>query len=141
MKRILLLILFVLPFTTSAQSILATTKDGREVLLKADNTWQFLGTSTDDKKTSANKNCELPVDFKEPEGDKKIQNWLKRGDAQVKDLKKHVAVDNNCEPEDITLMKISEQKGNGNYILCVNGETMQYKRIGTVFMKAGESPF
>lgn len=140
MKKILLLLLFVLPFTSSAQSILATTKDGREVLLKDDNTWQFLGTATKEK-TSADDSCNLPADFKEPEGDKKIQKWLKRGDAQVSDLKKHVAVDHNVNPEEVILVKISEQKGNGNYVLCVNGKEVQYRRVGTVFMEKDEKPY
>ena len=85
-------------------------------------------------------NCELPVDFEEPEADKKIQKWLKRVDAQVKDLKAHASVDNDCSVEDIKVIRISEQKGNGNYVLCVNGKEMRYRRTGSVFHRQGVSP-
>ncbi len=141
MKKALLIVLFALPFVTSAQTIIATTNDGREVLLKEDHTWQFLDATADKEKSTANADCQLPADFKEPEGDKGIQRWLRRGDATVSDLKKHVAVDLDVKPQEVILIKISEQKGNGNYVLCVNGQKVQYRRVGTVFMEKGESPF
>lgn len=141
MKKLLIIVLMALPFVTSAQTIIATTTDGREVLLKEDNTWQFLDSPTKDSASARVSDCELHANFEEPEGDKGIQRWLKRGDATVADLKKHVAVDLDVKPEEVILVKISEQKGNGNYVLCVNGKKVQYRRVGTVFMEKGESPF
>ncbi|WP_424492732.1 DUF3157 domain-containing protein [Salinimicrobium sp. GXAS 041] len=143
MKKLLLIVLLALPFATQAQTIIATTNDGREVLLKEDHTWQFLDPTPkpNNNTSSSDADCKLPENFEEPKGDKGIQRWLKRGDATVADLKKHVAVDLDVKPEEVILMKISEQKGNGNYVLCVNGKKVQYRRVGTVFMEKGESPF
>lgn len=144
MKKLLLIILIALPFVTQAQTLIATTTDGREVLLKEDNTWQFLDPTakpSNNKTSSSDSDCELPANFEEPEGDRGIQRWLKRGDATVADLKKHVGVDLDVKPEEVILIKISEQKGNGNYVLCVNGKKVQYRRVGTAFMEKGESPF
>lgn len=85
--------------------------------------------------------CDLPKDYKEPKPDKKIQSWLKRGDATIEDLRKHIAFENDCSEKDIIFLRISEQKGNGMYSVCVTGKPMKYKRMGTVFMGAGENPF
>lgn len=85
--------------------------------------------------------CDLPKDYQEPKPDKKIQSWLKRGDATIEDLRKHIAVENDCDEKDIIFLRISEQKGNGMYSVCVAGKPMKYKRMGTVFMGAGENPF
>lgn len=72
---------------------------------------------------------------------KKIQSWLKRADATIEDLIKHIAVENDCNEKDIIFLRISEQKGNGMYSVCVAGKPMKYKRMGTVFMGAKENPF
>lgn len=85
--------------------------------------------------------CDLPKDYQEPKPDKRIQGWLKRGDATIEDLRKHIAVENDVDLSDITFLRISEQKGNGIYSACVNGKEMKYKRMGTVFMKNNENPF
>lgn len=98
----------------------------------------LLGQSAMDKNKFPN--CELPVDFVEPEGNKKIRKWLKKTDATVEDLKNYAAVDNNCSIADIKVMSLSEQKGNGNYVLCVVGKEMRYRRTGSVFHRQGVSP-
>lgn len=85
--------------------------------------------------------CDLPKNYHEPKPDKKIQSWLKRGDATIEDLRKHIAVENDCDEKDVIFLRISEQKGNGTYSVCVAGKPMKYKRMGTVFMGAGENPF
>ncbi|MDR6921219.1 hypothetical protein SAMN05421786_103241 [Chryseobacterium ureilyticum] len=87
------------------------------------------------------KECDLPSNYQEPKQDKKIQSWLKRGDATIEDLRKHIAVENDCNEKDVIFLRISEQKGNGMYSVCVEGKPMKYKRMGTVFMGAGENPF
>lgn len=138
------LILTCLFITTISfgQTLIAKTEDGRRVILNNDKTWEFIdkvakaSSSTDEKFPD----CNLPKDFEEPKGNRKIQGWLKRVDAQIKDLKDHVAVDNNCSVDDIKVTSVSEQKGNGNYVLCVNGKEMRYRRTGSVFHRQGISP-
>lgn len=134
---------FVLMSTISqSQTLIATTEDGRRVVLNSDKTWSFIDAEPQADLTSVSKypDCNLPADFEEPEGNRKIRGWLKRLDSSVKDLKKHVAVDNDCATDDIKVMTISEQKGNGNYVLCVNGKEMRYRRTGSVFHRQGVNP-
>jgi len=38
----------------------------------------------------------------------------------VDDLKKHISVDIGVKQENIILLEVSEQMGNGVYILCVD---------------------
>jgi len=143
MKKLLFTILLLfISISSFCQILIAKTEDGRRVLLKADNTWEFIDkvAKKETTKDISFPKCELPIDFKEPKGNEKIQGWLKKVDARVKDLKEHVAVDNNCSVEDIKITKISEQKGNGNYVLCVNGKEMRYRRTGSVFHRQGVSP-
>ena len=66
---------------------------------------------------------------------------MKKVDATIEDLRKHVAIDNDCNESDIIFLRISEQKGNGLYDLCVKGKNLKYKRMGSVFMKTNENPF
>ena len=40
--------------------------------------------------------------------------------------------------EKIILLEVSEQLGNGVYILCVDGQKMKWRRTGSVFRKDGE---
>jgi hypothetical protein len=87
------------------------------------------------------KECDLPSNYQEPKPDKKIQSWLKRADATIEDLRKHIAVENDCNEKDVIFLRISEQKGNGMYSVCVAGKPMKYKRMGSVFMGAGENSF
>lgn len=91
--------------------------------------------------TQKDKKCDLPTNYQEPQPDKKIQSFLKKVDATIEDLRKHVTIDNDCEEKDIVFLRISEQKGNGLYDLCVKGKNLKYKRMGSVFMKANENPF
>ena len=142
MKYSIIILMLLFSTLTFGQTLIATTEDGRRVVLNDDKTWSFIDTNP--KPVSANTDkypsCNLSSDFEEPKGDRKIQGWLKRVDAQVKDLKEHVAVDNNCSVEDIKLTSLSEQKGNGNYVLCVKGKEMRYRRTGSVFHRQGVSP-
>ena len=143
MKTVIPLLLFLFTTITSfAQLQIATTEDGRRVLLKEDNTWEYIDGSNNktDQGEKNLANCDLPDNFKEPEGNEKIQRFLKRMDATTEDLKKHVAVDNNCSIEEVKILSISEQKGNGIYLLCVVGQSMKYKRTGSVFSRQGENP-
>lgn len=87
------------------------------------------------------KKCDLPSTYQEPAPDKKIQSFLKKVDATTEDLRKHIAIDNDCDEKDIIFLRISEQKGNGIYDVCVKGKPMKYKRMGSVFMKNSENPF
>lgn len=85
--------------------------------------------------------CDLPKDFKEPKPEKKLQSMLKMVGATLDDLKKHIAVEHDCDEKDVVILRISEQMGNGMYSVCVMGKPMKYKRMGSVFMKADENPF
>lgn len=94
------------------------------------------------------KNCVIEDGFKEPERDKKTKKWAKRMNRfnegafpSLADIKKHVAIDNDCEESEVTLMRLSEQAGNGIYVYCVKGTQLKYKRMGTVIMIEGENPF
>lgn len=95
---------------------------------------------TDNPKQTV-KECNLPSNYQEPKPEKKIQSWLKRADATIEDLRKHIAVENDCKEKDVIFLRISEQKGNGIYSVCVAGKPMKYKRMGSVFMGAGDNPF
>lgn len=85
--------------------------------------------------------CDLPANFEEPKSEKKVLRWLKKFDATTDDLKKHVSVENDVNLENVTLIRISEQKGNGMYILCVDGKRMKYRRMGSVFSRLDEKLF
>jgi hypothetical protein len=94
------------------------------------------------------KTCEVPKEFKEPERDKKTKKWAKKMNRfnegafpSLEDIKKHVAIDNDCEEPEVTLTRLSEQAGNGIYVYCVKGKQLKYKRMGTVIMIEGENPF
>lgn len=85
--------------------------------------------------------CDLPANYQEPKPDKKIQSKLKRGDATIEDLRKHIAVENDCDVKEVFFLRFTEQLGNGMYSVCVKGKEMKYKRMGTVFMKNESNPF
>jgi len=142
MRTILFVTCLLISNLSFGQTLIAKTEDGRRVILNNDKTWEFIDKVAKETRASEEKfpECNLPNDFKEPAGNKKIQSWLKRVDAQVKDLKDHVAVDNNCSVDEIKVTSVSEQKGNGNYVLCVNGKEMRYRRTGSVFHRQGVSP-
>lgn len=131
-------------FTTSltfGQILVATTEDGRRVILNEDKTWAFIDKVIKEDSTNEKfPDCNLPADFIESEGNKKIKGWLKKVDATLDDLKDHVAVDNDCTTQQIKIVQASEQRGNGNYVLCVKGKEMRYRRTGSVFHRQGISP-
>ena len=142
MKKIALLILIIVTsFSMKSQSLIAKTEDGRRVILNKDKSWEFIDARpSEDASKSSSKICKIGKDFLEPKSDKSITSWLKKFDATTDDLKKHVAVDNDCTIGDIILLNISEQKGNGIYSLCVKGLEIKYRRAGSVFFKADEDP-
>jgi hypothetical protein len=47
------------------------------------------------------------------------------------------AVDNQVPVEAVKMIKMTEDRGSGTYHLNVNGTRIIYKKMGTVFMKAG----
>ena len=79
--------------------------------------------------------CDLPSNYQEPKPDKKMQSWLKRIDATTEDLRKYIALENDCDEKNVVFLRIAEHKTNGIYSVCVKGKEMKYKRIGTAFMK------
>jgi hypothetical protein len=142
MKIYLIMICLFFSSLSQGQTLITTTEDGRRVVLNEDKTWTFIDSSSKKNVDTDNKfpDCNLSADFKESEGNKKIKGWLKKVDATLDDLKDHVAVDNDCNSEQIKIISASEQKGNGNYVLCVNGKEMRYRRTGSVFHRQGVSP-
>lgn len=102
----------------------------------------FSQSNKSDKKNEIKQtNCGLAEDFKEPKSSKKVLRWLKKFDATTDDLKSHVAVENDVEESKVILIRISEQRGNGMYILCVDGKKMKYRRMGSVFSRLDEKLF
>ncbi len=49
------------------------------------------------QETSKDKKCDLSADFKEPKPEKSIQSKLKRGDATIEDLRKHIEIENDVD--------------------------------------------
>ena len=134
MKKLIILGLILTSTLAFSQSKTATTEDGKKVILKDDGTWSYSESKTDEK------TCSIESGFVEPKGDSKNQKFLKTVGATVTDLKKHISVDRSCTIKDIILTNISEQKGNGIYIVCINGKEYKYRRSGSVFYRDGEDP-
>ena len=132
-KSVLLILAIMVGSFTYSQTIIATTDDGKKVLLKADKSWEYLNPDAKEEE-----GCNLPEDFKEPKG--KNTAGLRRIDATLDDLKEHVSVDNECNIEDVIVMRASEQKGSASYVLCVKGKKMKYRRAGSVFFREGQNP-
>lgn len=121
MKILLLSGFLLFSITSFAQNKTATTEDGKKVTLKSDKTWEY------DTKTKVSENdCNLESNFVEKKTNER--------------LRKHVAVENDCKPEDIKFINMTEKFGNGMYSLCVKGKIMKYKKVGTVFMRAEQDP-
>lgn len=123
MKKIYLLAFMLISMTTFAQE--AEKSEKKEV-----------------------KTCVVEEGFKEPERDKKTEKWAKQMNKfgqnnfpTLSDIKSHVAIDNDCDSSEVTLIRLSEQSGNGIYVYCVKGKQIKYKRMGTVIMIEGENPF
>ena len=135
MKILLLFSLLFISTYSFAQDISAITTDGKKVVLKSNKTWIYDETKKEIKNT-----CSVESGFKEPKGDSKNQSFLKMTDATVADLKKHISVDRSCKITEIILTNLSEQKGNGIYIVCVNGIEYKYRRSGSVFYRDGDDP-
>lgn len=126
----------------SQKNTIIKTADGKSILLKADHTWEYINfeeVKTETKsqlleiKTDA---CNLGANYQEPALNGKIQNQLKRGKSSIPYIKKRVAKDLNCNPEEVILLFISEQKERGLYHFCANGKKVAYKRIGNAVMKS-----
>ena len=131
MRKLFLLGLTLFSVCSFGQDIKATTEDGKKVILKADKTWKY-----DESKTETKNTCEVEVGFKEPKYNTSGM-WKKMG-STVDDLKKHISVDMGVKQDKIILLEVSEQLGNGVYILCVDGQKMKWRRTGSVFRKDGE---
>jgi hypothetical protein len=142
MKKLFVSILLIASTISIAQSKIATTEDGKRVLLRDNNTWEYIDSNPSKSvKQSSSNRCNLSADYTEPKPDKKVQSWLKRGDATIDDLRKHISVENDCQVSDVIFLSISEQMGNGMYSVCVKGKEMKYRRMGTVFSRLDEELF
>lgn len=131
MRKIFLLIVVMFSIQSFSQDIKAITEDEKKVILKDNKTWEYDQSTTDVKNT-----CVIEKGFKEPKYN--TSGMWKRGGTTVDDLKKHISVDMGVKQEKIILLEVSEQLGNGVYILCVDGQKMKWRRTGSVFRKDGE---
>lgn len=131
MKKLFLLGLTMFSVSSFGQDIKATTEDGKKVILKPNKTWTY-----DESKTNIKNTCVIETGFKEPKYNTS-STWRRMG-STVDDLKKHISVDLGVKQEGIILLEVSEQLGNGVYILCVDGQKVKYRRTGSVFRKDGE---
>jgi hypothetical protein len=123
MKKLFVSILFITTTISFAQSIIATTENGRRVLLRKNNTWEYIDSeSKKENRDIAEKGCDFGKDFVEGQTNER--------------LRKHAAVENDCKPEEVKFISMSQQIGGGTYNLCCKGKIVKYKKIGTVFMKA-----
>lgn len=133
MKHLLIIATLFLSSLSFSQNKTATTESGEKVILKSDNTWEYAKESN-----QKDNNCGLEEGYVEPKSEKSVNSWLKKFDATTDDLKKHIAVEMDCKVEDVKLLNISEQKGNGMYSVCVKGKKMKYRRMGSVFSRLDE---
>ena len=131
MKKLLLVALLISFQTIFSQNKVATTEDGKKVILKKDKTWEYAETHL-----KTNNPCNIEKGFKEPKWNKS-KMWKRMG-TRVDDLKNHISVDMGVNKKKIILLQLSEQLGNAVYILCVDGKKMKYRRTGSVFRKDGE---
>lgn len=131
MEKLFIYSLLLVSTFTFAQNKKATTEDGKKVILKSDKTWEY-----DTNSNTSETDCVLEANYKEPKGMNTMT--LRMTNSTTDDLKKHVAVENECKVEDVKLLSISEQKGNGMYSLCVKGKKMKYRRSGSVFSRLDE---
>ncbi len=118
MKNAFTLLILLISTTIYSQNIKATTESGKKVILKSDKTWEYADSKSDTPE------CNLDKDAVKPN----------------ERLRKHVAVENNCEEKDIKFINMTQSLGNGMYSLCVKGKIMKYKKVGTVFMRAEANP-
>lgn len=112
---------------------IATTNDGRKVILEPNKTWKYVDSVKSDIV------CQLPPDYIEPKSTKEMYRMLKPVGATIDDLKEYVSVDNECKLDEVKIISFSEQPGNGIYNLCVKGIKMKYRRTGSVFTKYNEN--
>ena len=158
MKKIIFIAFLWLSFIGYAQdNYIVKTDDGRRVLLKADYTWEYIDIVPEKKEYKPrvqttpkvdspeplavpviSKNCNMGSNFEEPKLDRRVQAYLKKGRATMKDLKKKVAKDFKCESQDVLLLRYKETNSNGNYTFCANGVKVAYKRTGNNFFRKGK---
>lgn len=131
MRKLFLLVVAMFSIQSFSQDIKAITEDGKKVILKDNKTWEY-----DQSKTEIKNTCVTEKGLKEPKYNTSGM-WKKMG-STVDDLKKHISVDMGVKQEKIILLEVSEQLGNGVYILCVDGQKMKWRRTGSVFRKDGE---
>lgn len=151
MKNIIFIAFLWLSFIGYAQdNYIVKTDDGRRVLLKADYTWEYIDLTP--KPHQANEiiqppiqsppptvvNCGVAPNFEEPKLNTRVQAHLKKSRATMPNLKKKVAKDFKCAPEDVLLLYVNEDNTKGRYTFCANGTKVEYKRTGSNFFRKGK---
>ena len=129
MKKLIIYSLIFISNLSFSQSKIATTEDGKRVLLRDNNTWEYIDSTTNSQQATSENKCVFGKDFKEPKS-----KWSER-------LRKHVAIENDCDLKDVKILRITESYGNGMYSVCVRGNEMKYRMIGSAFLKAEDDPF
>ena len=137
MKKGLLLLSFLMAGMYFGQSAMVLkTEDGKDVVLESNGTWHYASNSIEQKKPDDYCNVE---EINEVAARK--SRLLKIGEARLKDLKKFVSVDQECDIENIKVIAASEQLGSGAYNVCACNRKVKYQKMGTVFMRSGQNPF
>jgi hypothetical protein len=118
-KNILIPFALIISASVYSQNQTATTESGKKVILKPNNTWEYVQGNNQEPE------CNLEKDE------------VKKANER---LRKHAAVENDCTVADVKFINMTEGMGNGMYSLCIKGKIMKYKKVGTVFMKADANP-
>lgn len=118
-------------------AMVVKTDDGKQVVLESNGTWHY-SDSTENKAEQSKDFCNLE-DIDEVAARK--NKYIKASESRLSDLKKFVSVDQECDIKNIKVIAASEQIGSGVYNVCACNKKVKYQKMGSVFMRSGQSPF
>jgi len=139
MKFSLLSFLILSSQTLFSQYQIATTEDGKKVLLKDNKTWEYIEMeSTKPKENLSTKDtskvifdtlkCNIVAGFKEPRTSR--SSTMDVIGLTSHDIKILIAIDRNVEVKDITIIEAFEKLQYSLYTVCIDGYKYKYKRTG-----------
>lgn len=80
-----------------------------------------------------NSSCNIGSGFIESKQNPSIYKKLTPHCANIDDLKKFIARENNCNEHNITFLKIIDYREGGKYEVCINNRPLKYIRTGFIF--------